>query len=97
IDLFPMVMHERRRGVDARIEAQEPGTASGLAGFVEIAGENLLLYGGRIAAGRRPAGRHVDPGEFEMRLVHRHPRDPPAGRKPSRAPAEAKSVISRPA
>src|SRR5690242_18209586 len=39
IDFFPMVVHERRRGVDARREAQEPGATAHLARLVEIAGE----------------------------------------------------------
>src|SRR5215475_15609744 len=31
IDLLPMVVHERRGGVDARIEAQQPGAAAHFA------------------------------------------------------------------
>src|SRR5262245_27818958 len=72
INLLPMVVHERRRGVDAGREAQQPRAAAHLARLVEIAGENLLLDAGRIARRRDPALRHVDRKKFQMRLVHRH-------------------------
>jgi hypothetical protein len=42
INFFPVVMHEWRRGIDARIETQKPGTASHLATLVEIAGGRML-------------------------------------------------------
>src|SRR5215475_350716 len=41
IDLLPMVVHERRGGVDAGIEAQQPCAAAHLAAFVEVARENF--------------------------------------------------------
>src|SRR5262245_18071481 len=76
IDLFPMVVHERRGGVDARLEAQKPRAAAHLAGLVEIAGKRLLLNARRIARRREPALVHVDALELEMRLVERHGVDP---------------------
>ena len=72
VHLLPMVMHERGGGVDARIEAQQPGAASHLAGLVEIAGEDLLLDAGGIARRGRPSLRQIDPVKLKMRLVHRH-------------------------
>src|SRR5262249_38786557 len=72
IDLFPMVVHERRRRVDAGVEAQQPGAAPHLALLVKVAGENFLLDPGGIAGGRGPAGAHVHTGELDMGLVHRH-------------------------
>jgi hypothetical protein len=64
------------RGVHARIEPQQAGAAAHLAGFVEIAGERLLLDAGGIARRREPALVHVDALELKMRLVERHGRNP---------------------
>src|SRR5439155_7544010 len=41
VDLFPMVVHERRRGVDARLDAQKPGAAAHLPALVDVARENF--------------------------------------------------------
>src|SRR5262249_57317181 len=60
------------RGVDAGLDAQKPSAAAHLAALVEIARENFLLNTRRIPRRRGPAAIHVDPGELEMRLVHRH-------------------------
>src|SRR5438045_2442163 len=43
VNLFPIFVHERRGGVDAGREAQQPGAAAALGGLVERAGEDLLL------------------------------------------------------
>src|SRR5262249_24479819 len=72
IHLFPMVMDERSRGVDARFELQQARPAPHLSGLVEIARQNLLLNAAWIAGRRVPALVHVDGVKFEMRLVHWH-------------------------
>src|SRR6516165_4777159 len=72
IDLFPMIVHERRSRVGAGVEAKEPGAASHFAGLVEVARKNLLLDARWVPCRRRPAAVHVYPGEFEMGLVHGH-------------------------
>jgi hypothetical protein len=46
-----MIVHERCGGEDAGLEAEQPGAASHLAGFVEVAGENFLLDARGIAGG----------------------------------------------
>src|SRR5262249_11896562 len=84
IDLLPMVVYERCRGEDAGLDAQKPSAAAHLATFVEIAGENFLLDTRGIAGRRRPAGVHVDPGELEMWLVHRHGCSPAISVHPKR-------------
>ncbi len=76
IDLLPVVVHERRGGVDARVEAQQPRAATHLLFLVEVAREDLLLDARGVAGGRGPARIHVDAGEFEMRFVHRHRSSP---------------------
>src|ERR1700730_6648104 len=72
IDLFPMIVHEGRGGIDAGLEAQQPGATAHLSPLVEIARQDLLHDAGRIARGRRPARAHVKAMEFQVRLVHRH-------------------------
>src|SRR5216683_544829 len=72
IDFLPMVMHERRGGVDAGLEAQQPGAAAHLAVLVEVACEDFLLDARGIAGRRGPASLHVHAGKLKMRLVHRH-------------------------
>src|SRR5215510_11910615 len=76
IDLLPMVVHERRGGVDAGIEAQQAGTATHLAALVEVARENFLLDPRGVAGRRGPAALHVHAGKFKMRFVHRHGSSP---------------------
>src|SRR5262249_58740128 len=71
-----MVVHERRGGVDAGIEAQQPCAAAHLAAFVEVARENFLLDPGGIARRRGPAAVHVHAGKFKVRLVHPHGSSP---------------------
>src|SRR2546423_15318163 len=68
VDLLPMIVHERRGGEGAGLEAEQSGAASHLARFVEVTGENFLLDTCGIAGRRRPAGVHVDAGKFKMRL-----------------------------
>ena len=71
IHLFPMIVHEGRRGVDAGRKAQAAGVpAAHLAPLVEIARENLLLNARRITRRRDPALIHVDLVKLKMRLVH---------------------------
>src|SRR5262249_48618698 len=72
IDLLPLVVRERRGGVDAGVEAQQPGAAAHLAALVEVARENFLLDPRGVAGRRGPAGVHVHAGKFKMRLVYRH-------------------------
>src|SRR5215831_1120518 len=48
INFLPVVVHERRRGVDARSKPQQPRSAAHLARFVEIAGQDLLLNAGWV-------------------------------------------------
>jgi hypothetical protein len=72
IDLLPMVMHERRGGVDAGLEAQQSGAAAHLTVLVEVAREDFLLDARGIAGRRGPASLHVHAGKLKMRLVHRH-------------------------
>src|SRR5262245_29235360 len=76
VDLFPVVVHERRGCVHPRIEAQKPRAAAHLAGLVEIAGQRLLLNAGGVARRREPAVVHVDALELEMWLVERHVGNP---------------------
>src|SRR5260370_7450194 len=64
IDLFPVIMHEWRDSMDARIETQEPGAAAGLAALADIAGNNLLLDPPRLALRRPPAAPQTDPAQF---------------------------------
>src|ERR1700742_2124454 len=85
VDLFPVVVNERRGRVDARLEAQQPRTAAHLARLVEVAGEDLLLDAGGIAWRRHPSLVHVEAVKFEMRLVHRHHYTP---RRSREAPAD---------
>src|SRR5437763_5408796 len=60
VNLFPIFVHERRGGVDAGREAQQPGAAAALGGLVERAGEGLLPDAvGRTIGGPPVAG----PGE----------------------------------
>src|SRR6185503_20944318 len=84
IDLFPMVVDERRCRVHAGVEAQEPRAAAHLAGLVEIAGKRLLLDARRIARRREPAVVHIDALELEMRLVEWHGYDPGGFRRDGR-------------
>jgi hypothetical protein len=53
IDFFPVVVHERHRGVDARIETQKAGAAAHLSRFVQITGEDFLADAGWITIRRR--------------------------------------------
>src|SRR6516162_1911442 len=71
-----MVVHERRGGVDAGIEAQQPGAAAHFAALVEVARKNFLLDPRGIAGRRGPAALHVHAGKFKMRFVHRHGSSP---------------------
>src|SRR6185437_7337049 len=72
--LFPVIMDERRGGEGARLEPQEPRAAAHLAALVEIARQDFLHDGRRIARKRVPAGAQIEAAEFEMRFVHRHGR-----------------------
>src|SRR6266851_1211804 len=72
IDLLPVIVHEGRGGVGAGLELQEPRAAAHLLRLVEIARQDLLRDAGRIAGRRVPAVLHVDAGELDVRLVHRH-------------------------
>src|SRR4051794_21278684 len=49
INLLPMIMHKRRGGVDARIEAQQARAASHFFRLVDVARKDFLLDAGRIA------------------------------------------------
>src|ERR1700741_4984318 len=72
IDFFPVVMHERRRGVDAGRKPQQPRSAAHFPFLVEIASQDFLLDAGGVTRRSRPALFHVDLVELKMRLVHRH-------------------------
>src|SRR5437588_444892 len=72
IHLLPIIMHEGLGCVDAGLEAQQPCAAAVLLRLVERTGEDLLLDAGGIARRRLPAAAHVEPVEFEMRLVDGH-------------------------
>src|SRR5258706_11943060 len=74
INLLPMIVHKGRRGVDARIEAQQPRAAAHLLPLVDVACEDLLLDARRIVRRRRPSRAHVECDEFQMGFVHRHGR-----------------------
>src|SRR5262245_21647862 len=71
-----MVVHERRGGVNAGTQAQQPGAATHLAALVEVTRESFLLDPRGIAGRRGPAALHVHAGKFKMRLVHRHGSSP---------------------
>src|SRR5579862_2104695 len=70
--LFPIIVYEGRRGVDARLELQEPRAAAAAMALVEPAGNDLLLDAGRIAFERLPAALQIERVELVMRFVDRH-------------------------
>src|SRR5687768_2342536 len=72
INLFPVVVHERFRRVDAGREAQVARAVAALPLLVEGAGEYLLLDSGGIAGRRLPARARVRSVEFLMFLVDSH-------------------------
>lgn len=49
IDLFPILMGERRGRIDARRETQQPRARAAPVVFVQSAGQDLLLNPGGIA------------------------------------------------
>src|SRR5262249_3563421 len=72
IHFFPVVMDERRGGVNAGIKLQQARPAPHFSNLVEIACKNFLLDADRIAGSRVPTFLPVDGMKFEMRLIHRH-------------------------
>src|SRR5712691_11367285 len=76
VDLFPVVMHERFRGMDARREAQVASAKAALVFFVEKSGEHLLLDSRRVAGQVFPALVEVHFVELLVLFLNRHERSP---------------------
>src|SRR5579863_4110237 len=72
INLFPMIVHERRGCERARVKAQQPRPAAGLAVFVQIACKDLLLDAFGISLRRRPARLHIESEKLDMGFAYRH-------------------------
>src|SRR5438105_3029380 len=70
--LFPIIVHERLRGENARPDSQQPRAAASLVCFIEGSGEDLLLDSGGIAGRDLPPAFHIEGVELIMCLVHGH-------------------------
>src|ERR1700674_4745483 len=69
VHLFPMIVHEGCGRVRSGLKAQQPRATSHLVALVEVARQDFLLDGGRIALHRLPAGTHVQAMKFEVWFV----------------------------
>src|SRR6266702_1431448 len=76
VDLFPVVMHEGFRGMDARREAQVASAKTALVFFVKKSCEHLLLYFRRVAGQVFPALVEVHFVELLVFFLNRHERSP---------------------
>src|SRR6266571_2693680 len=76
VDLFPVVMHEGFRGMDARREAQVASAKTALVFFVKKSCEHLLLDSRRVAGQVFPALVEVHFVELLVFFLNRHERSP---------------------